>query len=120
MRSATTVARSARIFIPVGRPHLEALRDTPDLLSLYILLSDRCDKARFYQSIVVRLVKAGLIAAIGQQDVQTQKVRCIAKRFQVRTANGYEDARRPSHGRGAPHSASEAPSLLPPVPGRSS
>jgi hypothetical protein len=43
-------ARTARIFIPVGRPHLEALRDTPQLLSLYVLLSDRCDKARFQQS----------------------------------------------------------------------
>ena len=42
--------RSARIFMPVGRPHLEALLDTPDLLALYILLSDRCDKARFQQS----------------------------------------------------------------------
>ncbi len=40
----------ARIFIPVGRPHLEALRVTPHLLSLYVLLSDRCDKARFQQS----------------------------------------------------------------------
>ena len=50
MRNVTVNPRSARIFVPVGRPHLEALRDTPDLLSLYVLISDRCDKARFQQS----------------------------------------------------------------------
>jgi len=44
------VSAKARIFVPVGRPHLEALLDTPDLLSLYVLISDRCDKARFQQS----------------------------------------------------------------------
>lgn len=41
---------SKRIFVPVGRPHLGQLHDTPHLLSLYFLLSDRCDKARHAQA----------------------------------------------------------------------